>query len=97
MGKYATDQAFGGQRASIGREVVVAERLADEDGQLTGEVIIRAGKIDTIHVGADRPVICTWSGNVYHPDGAELTFVPCTTQAEVEALPADSWTWPARV
>lgn len=100
--KYATQQRFDGQRASVGRVVVVAQLVHDEQGRSTWRTEIVAGSIASIRY--DLPVFNTEKGDVYEPYKDEngkacggLEFMPCSTERDVETMPAGSWTWPVRV
>jgi hypothetical protein len=84
MQGYATKQAFGGQRASIGRVVVIR----DLDGTLA------AGMIDLIYEDTDRPRIVRVDSGVSMPG---LKFCEAKDEEAVRNLPPDTWTWPPRV
>lgn len=88
---YASNQAFGGQRASIGRAVVLMAGTVMTHGD-AHQVLIPAtiAEIDS----ADLPVFVDIRGRRFH--GTLLTFQP-TTAENIEKMPHDSWTWPPRV
>lgn len=98
MSKYATEQKFGGQRASVGRVVVLAtDRHDDKSG-----MCLRAGVILAISSSKDIPYIAahaslkTTVGHIL-PGDHEWKFVETRTETEVEAMPIGSWTWPPRI
>jgi hypothetical protein len=88
MVKYATDQSFGGQRASVGRVVVVC--LEREEWPT-----LVPGLIDSIDVVMDQPWI-----QVMGAVGRLLLqprYSGAATPAEAEAMPPGTWTWPPRI
>jgi len=88
MAKYASDKTYGGQRASVGRVVVVATPYA-------GRVVLRAGIISSILGDGDTPAIEVIGEDT---DGKIVgTFVETRTGADAEAMPAGSWSWPPRL
>lgn len=101
MAKYATNQSFGGQRASLKRAVVVAQEELEDGGggvaKWTGNTSIVAGEVGEIHGPTDLPVIYACNGEIYHPEEQSLEFVATSTEAEVEALKPGQWTWPVRI
>jgi hypothetical protein len=100
MSKYVTKQYFGGQRASVGRVVVLA---TDKHDGKPG-ICLRAGVIRAISSSKDMPYIAAHDSlnlptTVDHvsPGDHEWKFVETRTEAEVEAMLIGSWTWPVRV
>lgn len=85
---YATKNSgpFGGQRASLSRSVIL--HGAEDDP-------IEPGVITQIDPLENEQITITSSFNGV--DHVGLTFVETKTEADVEALPAQSWTWPVRV
>lgn len=85
MSKYATDQQFGGQRASVGRIVVVR----------TGRGI-QAGVISEIY--GDEPVIRVLSAHT-NPDVSSefFAFFEAKTEQELLGAPDGFWSWPPRI
>jgi hypothetical protein len=81
---YATKTAFAGQRASLTRAVVIKI-----DGALFAATI---GAIDD-----DRPSFVT----VPHLPNSRairaLEFFDAKTEADLERMPDNTWTWPPRV
>lgn len=97
MSKYATDQKFAGQRASVGRVVLLAAKKHDgSEG-----VCLRAGMIIAISSKDDRPYIhdvaagtCDWK----EPAWTFFNVHQSASDEETLALmPIGSWTWPPRV
>lgn len=88
--KYATLQSFAGQRASIGRIVVIS--VAGSEGLPR----IRAGLIAAIDPALDAPRILDLRCPEQEPS-AGWAFCATLTPAEAEAIPAGSWTWPPRI
>lgn len=95
MDRYASAQQFGGQRASVGRQVIVVA-----DGQIAAGIIVAIG-LD------DRPIIRSFG---LFPGGKEdsgwnasmrLEHRACATERELEALVAakepPAWCWPPRI
>lgn len=82
MSKYASERVFGGQRASVGRVVVVRK-----------EHELFVGLIDNIY-DDDGVLIVTPQDN---DQSSEFSFVETKTAEDVEKMPEDSWTWPPRV
>lgn len=70
-----SDQSFGGQRASIGRSVLVY-----------ASHYLRAGVINTIEYGADTPNIVDSGDGHEHPVGA-LSFFDAKSAADSWAWP----------
>ncbi len=94
--KYATEQKFGDQRASVGRVVIV---ITEDDGErlLTPGIISRIREDDTPLI---RTVGSFPSGDDTLSDGKDwggLVYREAVTEADIEALPVDSWTYPPRV
>jgi len=87
--KYATVQSFGGQRASIGRVVLVKIGV----GQGDVEPVLAPGMIESIEEG-DRPNIRTTTGMRFA--GGMLDFAETKTEADIDSAPLGSWTWPPR-
>lgn len=81
---YASEEKFGGQRASVGRAVVLRDDAGDE---------VEAGVVTLIPADRRMTITSSLSG----VDFEDLTFVETKTEAEVDALPPKSWTWPVRV
>lgn len=101
---YASRNSFGGQRASIGRVVVVKI-----DG---GE--LRAGKIEGIdREDTARPKESEDNPGFNHTDGVMISYSPdmghdtaklirpdyfdVKSTEDIDAMPANSWCWPPRV
>jgi hypothetical protein len=87
MNIYATKKTFGGQRASLGRPVIVSD---DSEGRIVPGTITRIGGT------TDEPVLTITS--LY--DGCDvenIVFVETTTEEEVARIPPYSWTWPVLV
>ncbi len=80
--KYA-GEVYGGQRATIGRIVVIH---TDEG--------IGAGVIDHFKPENEQPAIVQLTP---HEVCSYLGFVETKTAADVEAMPLNSWTWPPRI
>jgi hypothetical protein len=81
---YASKEPFGGQRASVGRVVVMRDGLDDD---------VEAGVITRIPTTGRMVITSSYSGGDY--DG--LSFVETKTEADVDKLPPGAWTWPVRV
>jgi len=81
---YASEEKFGGQRASVGRTIVLRDGL-DED--------VEAGVVTKIRSDGMINITSSYSGVDYN----EFQFVETKTEADVDALPPRSWTWPVRV
>lgn len=95
MSKYATEQKFGGQRASVGRAIVLATRKHDgKEG-----TCLRAGTIRAVSSSQDLPYIVVDGepGDLVNKDDLGWKFVETRTESEVEAMPFGSWTWPPRI
>lgn len=93
MSTYATQQKFGGQRASVGRIVLLAAPKHDDPSK----VCLRAGIVVAVSAGQDRPYIqdaktgvVDWGEPMWH-------FRATTSPEEAEALPLGAWTWPPRI
>ena len=84
---YATDKAFAGQRASIGRTVLVRRLKGDESP-------IDPAIITTIHPG-DIIDARSCEDHAILPLSSD-TFVTVTAEA-IDDMPAGAWTWPPRV
>lgn len=108
MSKYATTQSFGGQRASVGRAVILSR--VPHDGRRG--VCLVAGTIHAISSSKDMPYIAPidrgssggrrdaeWQDDAMRSGDPSLRWRFCETQteADVEAMPLGSWTWPPRV
>lgn len=97
MSKYATEQRFGGQRARVGRAVVIAVKRHDgREG-----VCLRAGIIFAISSTHDAPYIqniraaaVEWSGL---GGVIELKYFDAKTEEDLAKMPIGSWCWPPRV
>lgn len=83
---YASKKTFAGQRASLGR-VVILHDAADDP--------IEPGVFTQIDEQENEALTITSSFNGV--DNVGFTFVETKTEAEIEALPARAWTWPVRV
>lgn len=86
---YASKEVFAGQRASIGRDVVVGH----ESGP-------RWGKIARINdMDAKIFLFVPPMGRNAIVEGAQsgYTFKECKTEDDVTALAPLEWTWPVRV
>lgn len=98
MSKYVTDQKFAGQRASVGRVVILAAKKHDG----SKGVCLRAGMIIAISSKGDRPYIhdiaagtCDWKEPAWtFFDLASQPGIPISPIAEAESMPIGSWTWP---
>ena len=88
--KYTSEKKYGGQRASIGRSVVVkTEDNGLGAGLIDGIATDTDGETDTEEVWiAEAGEVGVMTGLVFHPT---------TTEAEIEAMPVGCWTWPVRV
>jgi len=78
---YVSKTPFAGQRASVGRGVVV--KISDS---------IRSGVIDGIDAQDEITIVCPGD----RPRRG-LLFVQTNSIGDVEAMPDLSWSWPARV
>lgn len=94
--RYATQQIFGGQRASVGREVTVVEGGS-----------VYSGKIVGIN-GKDLPIIRVCAASQSNQDKIlnavpgleeELIFHSCMSEQDLcgPKAPTSFWTWPPRV
>lgn len=85
---YATKDSFAGQRASVGRDVIVGH----EHGPMWGKIA---------HIDKDHGLFLFVPpiGHGMVPLGAMCgyDFKECRTEADVEALKPLEWTWPVRV
>lgn len=88
MARYTSESTFGGQRASVGRVVVVAREVTRG-----GRVELRAGIIATILPSGEPSIDVIGLSDALQ--GAP--FVETKTPEDAEAMPAGSWTWPPRV
>lgn len=82
MSKFATDRTFDGQRASLGRIVVV--RFVDSEPE--------AG-IVTVITDDDDVYVRGFSSM----RAKAVLFASAKTEESCIALPENSWTWPVRV
>lgn len=82
---YASKEKFDGQRASVGRVVVI------NTGSPRG---VQAGLIQAIDANG-KPEIAVW--DTTGQGGAGSNFVATKTEEDVNNLPPCSWTWPVRV
>ena len=82
---YATKQSFGGQRASLGRAVIFKS-----DG------VPFAGTIAAIDTDADHPNIVP-IGSLNGRTVRALRFHETRSEADLDAMPTDCWTWPPRL
>jgi hypothetical protein len=85
---YASVEKFAGQRASIGRDVVV--------GTTQGPAW---GKIVAIDERRGLALFVPPIGISVHVEGAAYgyEFRECLTEVDVNDLPQFAWTWPVRV
>jgi len=91
--RYASHQTFDGQRATVGRVVIV---------MMTGGAVT-AGIIACIN-GEDRPLIRTLepfpsndgTGGAT-PGWGPFEFFPSKSEADLDGMPDLTWTWPPRV
>jgi hypothetical protein len=105
---YATKQQFGGQRASIGRQVVV--KGSGYTSPWNGSKMhprTRSGTVDGID-DQDRPIIESSAlnnpgveekirpGN-YKERSSDLAYFDAKTEEDIEHMPPGSWCWPPRV
>lgn len=81
--KYATEKTFDGQRASVGRAVVVKQFGMHAE----------AGIVSAICDDDSIEIYCL-SLNDRHDD---FTFVSTKTEDDINALSEGAWTWPVRV
>ncbi len=88
--KYATDKTFGGQRASLGRTVILVLGGAPYAG-----VIAAINEDDTIQFRDLDPEPGEDRGWGTGEDG--LMFVDVKTEADLLAAPNRSWCWPPPV
>jgi hypothetical protein len=85
MKEYATKQTFDGQRASLTRRVIVKP----------SESVIVVGDIFGIDVERDEPDIAVFGSD--HDFRGKLRFHSTKTEADLDAMPSGTWTWPPRV
>lgn len=91
---YATSEKFGGQRASVGRVVVVKYK---------GDLFM--GIVEAISLDGQRPIIRMFSDHspdarndsAFGFDDADLDFIDLKTEDEIAAAPERCWFWPPRV
>lgn len=88
---YATKQAFGGQRASVGRDVTVKDHG-----------VLHAAKIVGVNEYDDLPILrifarvgCEDSGANHHRE--EISFAEVRSEADIAEAPATCWFWPPRI
>jgi hypothetical protein len=81
---YASKDPKGGQRPSVGRAVVIRPE---------GEALVEAATITRIPNDDSIEITSMYDGREY----GDLTFVETRTEADIEALPPNAWTWPVRV
>ena len=99
MSKFSTMQEFGGQRASVGRVVLLACPSHDDPAKMC----LRSGKIIAISSKHDRPYIQDDKTGEVDWEAPKWTFytprspTPETRLLEIEHMPIGSWTWPPRV
>lgn len=86
MGKYATDQKFGGQRASIARAVLYA----------TSGVGMRDLCMMFI-VGIDDDTDLPIIGSAPDACGCFADYFDAKSEEDLERMPPGSWCWPPRV
>lgn len=86
---YASKEVFAGQRASMGRDVVV--------GKVGGG--IASGKIVDVDKNWGLFIFVFPIGKDAKVDGAQCGYVfkECKTEADVNALAPLEWAWPVRV
>lgn len=101
MARYATERSFGGQRASVGRIVLLACASHDDPKK----TCLRAGIIIAISSKHDRPYIhdlktgeadFLWEVPWKYYDPESRTEETRLTEIET-CMPIGSWTWPPRV
>lgn len=94
---YATSTQFAGQRASVGRVVVIRYK---------GDIFM--GIVEAISLDGERPIIRMFSDlspDARHDsafgfrpgDEEDFYFSPVTTEDEIAAAPDRCWFWPPRV
>ncbi len=91
---FATAEKFGGQRASVARNVCVKRR---------GDIMM--GVVVAISLDGQRPIIRMLSD--HSPDGrhdsafgftdVDLPFADVRAEQDIETAPEPSWFWPPRV
>ena len=81
--KYATERTFDGQRASLGRTVIVRFKRQD----------LEAGVVTSI-MGNDDVAL---RGLESERRSCVVTFIQTKTEDDIRRLPEGSWTWPVRV
>jgi hypothetical protein len=88
--RYATEQSFGGQRASVCRQVCVKW-----DGWVSAGIVVA--------INGNRPIIRAMAATTSGPDTAfnlsreELPFAEVRAEADIATAPARCWFWPPRV
>jgi hypothetical protein len=87
--KYATTRTFDGQRARVGMIVV----MRDKNFELVAAMVV---KIDNDY-GDERVYVESMERSRSDNDIRLLKFVPTKTEADINALPEGSWTWPVAV
>lgn len=84
--KYASEQKYDGQRASIGRIVVIR---TEESG-------LAAGIVDGIGYDGENGEV-VWIAEAGEIGCVEaLAFHPTQSAEDIEAMPVGTWTWPVR-
>ena len=85
---YATPEAFAGQRASVGRDIVVGTELGP-----------RSGKIVAVHHSRGICVFVPPIGthNIVEAAQYGYSFKPCHTEDQVRGLKPLEWAWPVKV
>lgn len=91
MSALATKRAFGGRRACVGDTVVLA--ASKHDG--SPGTCLRAGLVVAVASKDDRPYLFDIRAGTVDWDTPAWAFFIATTEAEVEAMPLGSWTWPS--
>lgn len=85
---YATKEVFAGQRASVGRDVVVGTERGPVWGKIAFVDDRRGIFLFVPPIGANANAMGSMCG---------YEFKECKTEADVEALKPMEWTWPVRV
>lgn len=87
--KFATEKTFDGQRASLGKVVV----MRDKHIELVAGMVV---KIDNDY-GDERVYVESMERSRSDNDIRLLKFVATKTEEDINALPEGAWTWPVRV
>lgn len=88
MSKYATEQKFGGQRASVGRVILYGVARSDTNAHFVD------GTISAIRDDVPTIRYNTPSGSYFTN---KATYFDARTENEVELMAPGSWCWPPLV